>query len=221
MAKNKAQLQSDVAHYRAAVAAMRTAHSEGRYSDAVGIATKACDFVDGMMQYELRFESQTERKSVETINYIFQYGPLVFDRIGLETINALLKSQKRIEKNTTADLASELQAAIELMWDAHRLWTLLEQENDAPQDKLRATLGGDQDRWRAIAESWGHMGLVRRIPERGSYRISLVTRIAAEVRGKCASCGATGKAAMGRFLEEIACPKCKTTTKFVILPAPV
>jgi hypothetical protein len=219
MAKNKAQLQSDVAHYRAAVAAMRTAHSEGRYSDAVGIATKASDFVDGMMQYERRFESQSERKIIETINYVFQYAPLIFDRISLETINGLLKSQKRVDKNTIADLAGELKAAIELMWDAHRLWTLLEQVGDAPQDKLRVTLGGDQDRWRAIAESWGHMGLVRRVPERGSYRISLVTRIAEEVRGKCASCGATGKAAMGRFLEEIACPKCKAKTQFVILPA--
>jgi hypothetical protein len=221
MAKNKAQLQSDVAHYRAAVAAMRTAHSEGRYSDAVGIATKACDFVDGMMQYERRFESQSERKSIETINYVFQYAPLIFDRISLETINGLLKSQKRVDKNTTADLAGELKAALDLMWDAHRLWTLLEQVSDAPQDKFRVTLEGDQDRWRAIAESWGHMGLVRRVPERESYRISLVTRIAEEVRGKCASCGATGKAAMGRFLEEIACPKCKAKTQFVILPAAV
>jgi hypothetical protein len=221
MAKNKAQLQSDAAHYRAAVELMRNAHVDGRYSEAVEIASQGCDFVDGMMQYERRFEGRGDRKTIETFNYIFQYAPLVFHRNSLETIGGLVKSQKRIDKNTTSDLSGELSAATVLMWDAHRLWCLLEQVGETHQDKLRVTLGGDQDRWRAIAESWSHMGLVHRIPERGSYRISLATRITAEVRGKCASCGATGKAAMGRFLEAIACPKCKATTQFVMLPMAV
>jgi hypothetical protein len=218
MAKNKAQLQREAGHYRASVEDMHAAHREGRYADAVGIATKGSQYVDGTMQYERRFESRDERKGIETIHYIFQYAPLVFDKVALETIADLLKSQKRIAKNTTADLSGELDSAIELMWDAHRLWSLLEQVPDAPQDKLRVTLGGDQDRWRAISESWSHMGLVHRVPERGSYRISLVTRITAEVRGKCSGCGATGKAAMGTFLEDLTCPKCKTTAKFVMLP---
>jgi hypothetical protein len=179
----------------------------------------SCDYVDGMMQFERRFEERTERKSVETIDYVLQYAPLVFDQASLDELGGILKSQKRIDKNTTADLADNLKKAIDLMWNAHRLWTVLEQSNDVPQDKLRTNLGGDQERWRSIAESWSRMGLVQRIPERGSYRISLTTRITAQVRGKCRRCGATGKAAMGRFLEEITCPKCQSTSTFVILKA--
>jgi hypothetical protein len=219
MAKNKEQLQWETGHYRAAVEDMRAAHRDARYSDAVAIATKGSQYIDGTMQYERRFESRDERKHVETIQYVFQYAPLVFDRASLETVAELLKSQKRIAKNTTADLAAELESATQLMWDAHRLWTLLEQAAEAPQDNLRMMLGGDQDRWRAISESWSHMGLVHRVPERGSYRISLVTQVAVEVRGKCSGCGATGKAAMGTFLQDLTCPKCKTTAKFVMLPA--
>jgi hypothetical protein len=219
MAKNKAQLQWETGHYRAAVEGMQAAHREGKHSEAVAIAAKASEYVDGMMQYERRFESREEPRHIETIRYIFQYAPLVFDKSSLETISELLNSQKRIAKNTAANLANELETATELMWDAHRVWSVLEKLGETRQDELRATLGGNQDRWRAISESWGHMGLVHRIPERGSYRISLVTRIAAEVRGKCSGCGSTGKAALGTFLQDLTCPKCKTTSKFVLLPA--
>ena len=219
MAKNKAELQFDASRYREAVVAMRKAHNEGRYLEAIEIAMNACDYVDGMMQFERRFEDRTERKSVETIHYVLQYAPLVFDRSSLETLDEVLKSQKRIDKNTTADLADDLKSANALMWDAHRMWTELEQAADLPQDKLRSSLGGEQERWREIAESWYGMGLIHRMPERGSYRISLATRIATEIRGKCPACGATGRAAMGHFLEEITCPRCKATSTFVMLRA--
>jgi hypothetical protein len=221
MAKNKAELQSDAELYRRAVSAMRKAHNEGHVFEAIEIAVNACDYVDGMMQFERRFEERSERKDVETIHYVLQYAPLVFDPASLDKLTEILKSQKRIDKNTTADFAEELKQAFELMWDAHRLWTLLEQADEVPQDKLRVSLGGDQERWRCMAESWDRMGLIRRIPECGSYRISLTTRITAEVRGKCRECGATGKAAMGRFLEDITCPRCKKTSTFVILAATI
>jgi hypothetical protein len=198
---------------------MRAAHGEGRYLEAVEIAINACQYIDGMMQFERRFEDRMARRSIETIEYAFQYAPLMFDRASLDTLAELLKSQKRIDKNATADLADDLQKAVELMWDAHRLWTVLEEADDVPQDKLRVMLGGDQEYWRYIAESWDRMGLIQRIPERGSYRISLTSRVTQEIRGKCRSCGATGKAAMGRFLEEITCPRCKTTSTFVIIAA--
>lgn len=220
MAKTKAELQSDADAYRRALSAMRKAHRDGDVLAAIEIAMKACDYIDGMMQFERRFEERTERENVETIHYVLQYAPLVFDRASLDTLAALLKSQKRIDKNTAADLALEIQSAFQLMWDAHRLWTVLEQANDVPQDKLRAKLGGDQERWRRIAESWSHMSLVERIPDRGSYRISLRSRIKAEIRAKCRGCGAVAKAAMGRFLEENTCPKCNNTSTFVILAAP-
>jgi hypothetical protein len=220
MAKNKAQLQLEATQYRAAVTAMWNSHGEGQVLRAIEIAMSACDQIDGMLQFEKRFEDRSDRKSVETFDYVLRYAPLAFDRPSLDRLAEMLKSQKRIEKNTTDDLAQHLQDSFVLMWDAHRLWSVLEQAESTPQDKLRTLLGGDQERWRRISEDWEKMGLIERTPERGSYRLSLATRIAAIVRGKCRSCGATGKAAMGALLEEIACPKCKTSSMFVFLTVP-
>ena len=173
-----------------------------------------------MLQFEKRYEDRSDRKSVETIDYVLRYAPIAFDRPSLDRLAEMFKSQKRIEKNTTDDLSQRLQDSYTLMWDAHRLWSVLEQVESTSQDKLRTVLGGDQERWRNISEDWEKMGLIERIPERGSYRLSLATRVTAIVRGKCRSCGATGKAAMGTLLEEIVCPKCKTSSTFVFVLVP-
>lgn len=217
MAKTKAELQSDAEAYHRTLSAMRAAHRAAQFLDAIKIAMEACEYIDGMMQFERRFEKRTDRHSVETIDYVLQYAPLVFDHQSLETLAVVLKSQRRIDKNTTAELVEGLQNAYELMWDAHRLWSLLEQAQELDQSTLRARLGGDQERWQRIAESWDHMSLIDRIPERGSYRLSLQSRITRETRAKCRRCGAIVKAAMGQFLEENACPKCKAPSTFVIL----
>jgi hypothetical protein len=219
MAKTKAQLAADADHYRQGVAAMRKAHNENRYLDAIQIALAATEYADGMIQFERRFQKRADREDVETIHYILRYAPILFDHAGLAGISQILKAQKRIDKNAAADFVQEVDGAFALMWDAHRLWGMLEVERDVSQDKLRSNLGGDQDRWRWIAETWEQMGIIRRVPERGSYRISFVTNLAAVIRGKCSECGAVGKAVMGRFLEDLACPRCNSISTFVILAA--
>jgi hypothetical protein len=218
MAKNKAELQFDAKRYRAAVTSMRRAHKEGDVLRAIQFAVDACDYIDGMMQFEKRFEKRAERKSVETVDYVFKYAPLVFDRKSIERIGALLKEQKRIDKTATDDLAADFAQTVDLMWDAHRLWEAIRTIPGLRQDELKLRLGGNQERWRAIAESWEELGLIHRTPDRSSYLLSLTTRRNTPIRGKCSSCGATGKATRGTFLEDITCPKCKATVTFVILP---
>jgi hypothetical protein len=217
MVKTKAELAADADNYQRGVSAMRKAHNEQRPWDAIRIALATTEYADGMIQFETRFERRSGREDVETIHYIFRYAPLLFDLAALNTISQLLKAKKRIDKNTAANFVQEVEDAFALMWDAHRFWRLLEEQPETAQDKLRINLGGDQDRWRWIAETWEQMGIIRRVAERGSYRISFVTNLTAVVRGKCSECGAVGKAPMGRFLENITCPKCNATSTFVIL----
>jgi hypothetical protein len=197
---------------------MRTAHREDDVIKAIKIAVDACEYIDGMMQFEKRFEKREERRSVETIDYVFKYAPLVFDRRSLERVATLLKAQKRIDKIATDDLAKDLAQANELMWSAHRLWTVLRKIPGVRQDELRTRLGGAQEHWRWIAESWAELNMIQRMPHRGSYRLSATTDLATHARGKCSSCGATGKASMGTFLVPIDCPRCKTKAEFVMLP---
>jgi len=217
MAKTKAELEFDATRFRHAVSLMRKTHQSGEVLAAIKVAVEACEYADGMMQFEKRFEKRLERKSVETIDYIFRFAPLVFDRASLERVGALLKEQKRIDKVATDDLASDLQQAFELMWDAHRLWKLLRETPGFPQDQLRTQLGGSQDRWRGISEAWEELGLIQRVASSNSYLLSPATQLSGQARGKCSACGATGKASMGAFLDNIICPKCKTKTAFVIL----
>jgi hypothetical protein len=217
MAKKKAELKADAELYSSKVEEMRRAHDQRDYQGALALAAAAWDYVDGMMQFERRFEDRTERNSLECVDYALRYAPLLFDVQTLNTLSVLLRTQKRIDKNTAADLATNLENAYSLMKEAHRLWDHLERNLRVDQDKLRSTLGGDQDRWRWLAEKWGGMGLIQRVPIRGSYILSLLTRMESEVRAKCSACGVVAKAAKGRFWEQITCPKCKATVYFVIL----
>ena len=218
MAKNKAELQSDATRYRSALSSMSKAHKEGDVLKAIKLAVDASEYIDGMMQFEKRFEKRVERRSVETIDYILKYAPLVFDRQSLETVGALLKAQKRIDKVATDDLAADLAQAIAMMWNAHRLWKVIKETPGMPQDQLRVRLGGKQEVWREIAESWDDLNLIHRIPSGGSYVLSIATSLATQIGGKCSSCGSTGKASVGTFLEDIMCPRCNHKTTFVMLP---
>ncbi len=217
MAKKKTELEADATRYYSKVEEMRWAHDQRDYHGALGLAVAAWEYVDGMMQFERRFEDKSERNRLECVDYVLRYAPLLFEVQTLNTLSALLRTQKRVDKNTAADLAANLEIAYSLMKEAHRLWDHLERNVQVDQDRLRDSLGGDQDRWRWLAEKWESMGLVLRVPNRGSYKLSLLTRMESEVRAKCSICGVVAKAAKGRFWEQITCPKCKATVYFVIL----
>jgi hypothetical protein len=219
MAKTKAELEEDSERHRAIMADARAELQRGEFQKSVRLAASAWQYVDGMMQYDRRWGSKSEFESVDSIALVLRYAPLLFDNQSLDQLDALLKSQKRIDKNAAADLASDLTAAISLMWDAHRLWSFLEAEETVRQDELRRKFGGDQDRWRWMAETWEEMGLLQRTSEGGSYRLLLVSRLDARVRCKCSSCGAAGQAPKWQLFQELQCPKCKAMAFFVLLSA--
>lgn len=216
MAK-KAELEADFIQYEETLREIRCAHQSGDYPKAVKMAVSALDHVDGMMQYERRYLGQKDRETIRAIDVLLKYAPLWFDSESLEKIESLLKTHRRIDKNTSADIAASLTEAKELMWDAHRMWDYLETRQGVRQDELRANLGGDQDRWRWIAETWERLGYLNRLPEGGSYRLTLATRLDEQVRGKCPTCGVVGKATKARLLEQIQCPKCRSNVYFVFL----
>jgi DNA-directed RNA polymerase subunit RPC12/RpoP len=213
----KAELEFENQQHRSFMDDARAKLEAGAFSDAVEAALMACQYVDGMMQYDRRWGSKSDFQRIDSIALVLRYAPLIFDSGTLEQLATLLKLQRRIDKNAAADIAADLDAAKETMWDAYRLWTHLEIEIDVRQDELRGTFGGDQDRWRWIAEMWERMGILKRVSENGSYRLSLATRLDIATRGKCESCGATGQAAKYQLLQEIRCPKCQHLGFFVLL----
>jgi uncharacterized OB-fold protein len=104
------------------------------------------------------------------------------------------------------------------MWAAHRLWDYIEGQSEARQAELRAVLGGQQTEWVKILETWEKMGLLRRTPEGGTYRLTFCTRMGEVISGKCPECGAVTRAPKVALLQELTCPACSKKAAFVLVP---
>jgi hypothetical protein len=217
MAK-KAELEWHAREYERHAGAARLAEREGLYEQVVKAALEAWPHIDGMMQYEKKYNSR-EFSSIPTIGMVLRYAPLLLDAESLDRVECLLKERKRIDKNTSVSLSDALSAARRRLWDAHRLWDRLEWEGEQRQDELQRTFGGNQDEWRALAEAWERMGLVARQPEGSSYRVGLQTRFGAIFSGKCPQCGDHVEAPKAMFLEQMKCPHCNQTAMFTIIAA--
>jgi hypothetical protein len=216
MALKKAEMESHQAEYHALISQTRLALQEGLYAKAVELASSSWDFIDGMMQYERKYEGK-EFDSVEGIDIVLEFAPLLFNFQSLDKLELLLKSQRRIDKHASDDLADRLSKARTRMWEAHRLWNHLERVSESNQEEFCSELGGDQTVWRTIAETWEEMGLIRRTPDGRSHRVALKTRMDEPVVAKCPSCAAIAKARKAKLLEEVTCPKCERAVVFVIL----
>jgi len=194
----------------------RSAERDGLYRSAVQLAMSSWDHVDGMMQHMRRTED-AEFTSIEAIDMVLRYAPLLLDFRSLDALEALLKKCRRIEKHTTENLADKLAAARALMWNAHRLWDYLELHPEVEEGDLFRFLGDGRKQWQSVVAAWVKMGLLRRTRDGGSWRLALCTRMGRVVRAKCPSCGGTTEGPKAMFLEEVRCPECKARVLCVIL----
>ena len=213
----KAEMEEHRNIYQAFLAHARTASQAGLYREAVNLAVFAWEHIDGMMQYERKYEKR-EFASIEAIDIVLKYAPLLFDLPRLDALESLLQERRRIDRDTSEDLGEKLTEARELMWDAHRLWNHIEQSPGVRQDALRQLLGGDQERWRSICEAWEKMGLLGRTQQGNSYCLELLTRMGEVVSAKCSYCGCIVEAPKAMLLEVLTCTTCRSAAVFVILP---
>lgn len=216
MAMKKADLKEHAERYENQLSEAALAERNGFFRRAVQIAWESCRYVDGMMHYRERYED-AEFSSIRSLELILKLAPLLFDFDSLNQLEPWLKDARRVEKRTSDDLAEKIADARKLMWDAHRMWGHTEASPGTRQDQLRQQHGGDQDRWRGIAEKWERMGLLQRTPSGGSYELSLITRMGQIVSGKCSACGTITQAPKAMFLEDLTCPKCSQIADFVLL----
>lgn len=216
MAKKRAELEADRDEYDRLLAVANDAFASGDFSRGISTALRACDFVDSMMQFGRKYEDK-EFENIEVIDLLLEYCPLVMDKKSLATLDCLLKTQRRIDRNSTVDISRQLASAWARMWDAHKLWNELESAQKARYLELPSLIRGDSGGRRKILNSWGKLGLLTSRPGSGSSFVKLATRMGESVSGKCPSCGVIGKAAKRKLLTEVVCPKCRATVTFVIL----
>ena len=216
MAMKKDEMAYDCNLYRQYIKRAKEYVRQGLFAEGIKSAFQAWEYVDGMMQYARKYEDR-EFTSVEAIDYVLRYAPLLFGFDSMDNLEEMLKSCKRIEKNTSVCLAERLEEARGLMGRAHALWNYLEFRPNVLQSNLGKQLGGRQEDWRTIAESWEKMGLLERTRQGNSYRLALKTRMGAVIRGKCPGCGSVQEAPKGMLLEPLSCPECRREVFFVIL----
>jgi len=212
----KTEMEEHHTAYHELVAQARSAERIGLYRKAMQLALSSWEHVDGMMQYERKYEN-AEFETIPAIEMVLRYAPLLLDFESLDALERLLKDCRRIERNTSGSLADRLTIARAHMWDNHRLWDHLERNPGAKQSELRKNLAGDQEYWRSVVEDWHRMGLLRRSPDGGSYALTLATQMGDLVMAKCPACGHTTEGTKAVFLDEVPCPTCTATGLFVIL----
>src|SRR5438445_210985 len=110
MGMKKSEMEAHRDEYQARMAAARAAERDGLYREAMAEALSAWDFIDGMMQYEKRYEERSF-DSVAAIDLVLRYAPLLLDRKSLDTLERLLKEYRRIERDTDADMGAKLASA--------------------------------------------------------------------------------------------------------------
>lgn len=216
MAMTKAEMKAASDQYKALFWEARQAEKAGQWQTSIDFAVRSLPHIDGMMQYERKYE-QREFDGIGTIDIILKRAPLLMDASSLKQLETLLIAQKRIDKHASDDLAADLQRAIVLLWDAYRLWNHIEAQSGTMENELAKILGGNQATWRAIVEAWEACGVLKCTPERGSYRLDFYTKMDEHVSAKCGSCGVIVSGPKSKLLEPRACPKCAVRVEFVIL----
>lgn len=202
--------------YHALLKQANASITEGFCARGVELAVSAWDHIDGITQYERKFEKATEFR-FEAIQIVLRYAPLLFDYSSLKKLDDLVRDQKRLERDSRDDLATALEEARKLMFDASRLWDSLEPQPQTVMSELSSLLGGSPERWQTLINGWAESGLVRHWQENGTTRLALVSRMTDVVRAKCPSCGVVAKAAKLRFLDTQRCPKCGRDVSFVMI----
>lgn len=216
MAMKKSELEFQREQYERLLSSARSAEQSGMYRASLEHAMSAWQYIDGMMQYERRYE-KVDFNSIPAIDLVLKYAPLLFQHESLARLENLLADFKRIEKLTAADMGQRLNAARERLWLNHRLWSFLEENPGTRQDQLATQLGGDQDYWRSIAESWEKMGILSRSPVANSYCLTIVTRLGQVVSAKCPHCGTVVQAPKAMLLEESSCHQCSQMVSYVFM----
>ena len=211
----KAELEQHDNAYQALMYKANAALRSNLYREAIEFAVSAWDYIDGMIQYQRKFADK-EVTSIQAIDIVLHYAPLLMDLETLNRLETLLHSQKRIAKSTGIDWDSRLSRARAVMWEGHQFWTHLEEHGTVDESSLADLHGGQCKHWLPIAEGWIEMGLVFRLRAANKSLLSLVTDLNRPVLAKCPSCAAVLRP-KSRCLEEHHCPKCHKKHTFVVL----
>jgi hypothetical protein len=189
----KTEMENHNQQYTDLLSEARQALKGKNPNEAIQLAVRAWDYIDGMLQYQRKYAAE-QLPFMEAIDMVMHFAPLLLDSDSLDRLESLLKSQRRIRKNSDDDLLGELSRARDLMWDVYRVWDVIEGRPGCLETELLKSLGSPQGQCLTVLEALERIGLVRRTPAGASYRVTFWTRMSALAYSKCHGCGAVVKA---------------------------
>jgi hypothetical protein len=216
MALKKGEMQLHKAAYYELIGQARIALQDGDFGTAIQLAMSSWNYISGMLQYERRYEQRTFQ-STEAVDIVLTYAPVLLHLEALDRLAVLLKSERGIDRHASDDLAGRLTQSRELLTYIHGIWDWMENRAHATEDELCSTFCLNVDHWRLLIGTWTEMGLVEQSTRDGHNWLTLAGPTRQVVRGKCPACGVVARAEKSRFLDEVTCPKCRSTVVFVIL----
>ena len=212
----KADLEFDHEEYLAALEQAQLAMRTADLADAVAHAVQSFEHVDGMMQFEKRY-NDVESVAVDTVSLVIENAPLVFDNDALDKVESLLASKKRIERNAQGHLREKLAAAREAIREVGLVWDHIDRLQESTDAREWFAIPCKTARWRFIVSAWSAMGIIRPVERDGADAFEWVTRMDAATRAKCSSCGTLAKGPRVRLLEPAVCPACRQKVSFVLV----
>jgi hypothetical protein len=192
------------------------AFEAGSYWQGLEFVGSALEYVDGMMQHAVKYDSASF-SNVPAIEAILKFAPLLLDTNLLDRLQILLREQRRIKRNISEDIDQLISDARTKLDECYRFWRLLESNQNVRQNELSKILGGEQRVWANMAASWERMGLIRRVADGNTCRISIVTQFEEEVQAKCGKCGAISRGMKKSFYEAMTCRNCRKASMLVLV----
>lgn len=204
---NREEMEGRLHAYESFVEQAALACQERRYKQGLESCIAALPLLDALVKQR---EQERDGKvgQVEIIEMILLYAPLVLADEMLDKLESYLSENRRIEKKLEG-IRPRLDEANEQLKRCFRLWRQLEDGGICRQSELRQILGGEQDHWRGVAERWDRMGVVSRVEIRGSYDLTLTTKLGEICSAKCSRCGKVVREVKRNLLALESCPICR------------
>lgn len=216
----KADLQADQAAYDRVLAIAGEAERAGDYSRAISHAIRAWPFLEGMMQFERRWEGATF-KSIPCVDMVLRLAPPLLNWSALDQLETLLRARRAIDRSTSDDLADRLRGARALLALAHSIWRHVQANPGASYDAVRADVQGGHSDLRNIIDRWVDMGILVRTGPSSDTRLRLATDLGRAMTAKCSACGENVAMAFRDALHPRSCPKCGDLSEFVLGSEPL
>jgi hypothetical protein len=215
MAKTKTELQQDQADYDRLHAAAHDAVARADFDAALDHCIESLKHVAGMMQFEKRWENRQFR-SVETIDLLLRYAPVLQRRDCLDALATVLDTDRRIDRLASADLASLLVEAESRIRRVSQLIDLFSDLGQVEPQTLAARYGGADEEWRALAATLEHVNYLTKVQTGDRVELRRRTNLARPVAGKCRHCGTIALASFGELLDCLVCRSCGVETDLTL-----